>query len=111
MRAGGETWIAGSYDPDLKLTYWGIAQAKPWMPASRGNSVFDQSLYSASTVALNVADGKLAWHFQHIAGESLDMDEVFERVLVDLGDQKSSSTPARPASSGKSIARPASSSA
>jgi alcohol dehydrogenase (cytochrome c) len=88
MRAGGETWIAGSYDPDLNLTYWGIAQAKPWMPASRGNSIFDSSLYSASTVALNVDDGKLAWHYQHIPGESLDMDEVFERVLVDIGDQK-----------------------
>jgi alcohol dehydrogenase (cytochrome c) len=84
MRAGGETWIAGSYDPDLKLTYWGIAQAKPWMPASRGTKVTDKGLYSASTVALNVADGSLAWHFQHIPGESLDMDEVFERVLVDV---------------------------
>jgi alcohol dehydrogenase (cytochrome c) len=38
MRAGGEP-DRGSYDPDLKLTYWGIAQAKPWMPASRGDSV------------------------------------------------------------------------
>ena len=36
MRQGGETWIVGSYDPDLDLTYWGVAQAKPWMPASRG---------------------------------------------------------------------------
>ena len=88
MRAGGETWIAGSYDPDLKLTYWGIAQAKPWMPASRGNTVFDASLFSASTVALNVDDGTRAWHYQHIPGETLDMDEVFERVLVDIGDQK-----------------------
>jgi alcohol dehydrogenase (cytochrome c) len=88
MRAGGETWIVGSYDPDLKLTYWGIAQAKPWMPASRGNSIFDASLFSASTVALNVDTGKLAWHFQHIPGETLDHDEVFERVLVDIGDQK-----------------------
>ena len=35
-RAGGETWITGSYDPDLNLTYWGTAQAKPWMPVSRG---------------------------------------------------------------------------
>ena len=42
VRAGGETWITGSYDPDLNLTYWGIAQAKPWMPASRGTSVFDK---------------------------------------------------------------------
>jgi alcohol dehydrogenase (cytochrome c) len=41
FRKGGETWITGSYDPDLNLTYWGIAQAKPWMPASRGTTVFD----------------------------------------------------------------------
>ena len=86
FRKGGETWIAGSYDPDLNLTYWGIAQAKPWMPASRGTTVFDAALYTASTVALNVDDGKLAWHFQHVPGESLDLDEVFERVLVDIGD-------------------------
>ncbi|HKT78979.1 MAG TPA: PQQ-binding-like beta-propeller repeat protein [Vicinamibacterales bacterium] len=88
MRAGGETWITGSYDPDLNLTYWGIAQAKPWMPASRGNSIFDAALYAASTVALNVDTGKLEWYFQHIPGESFDHDEVFERVLVDIGDQK-----------------------
>ena len=88
FRKGGETWITGSYDPDLNLTYWGVAQAKPWMPASRGNSIFDQSLYTTSTVALNVDDGKLAWHFQEIPGESLDLDEVYERVLVDVGPEK-----------------------
>ena len=43
---------------------------------------------TSSTVALNVDDGSLAWHFQHAPGESLDLDEVFERVLVDIGDQK-----------------------
>ena len=59
MRAGGETWIVGSYDPDLDLTYWGVAQAKPWMPASRGNRITDASLYAASTVALR-ADGRNA---------------------------------------------------
>ena len=88
MRAGGETWIAGSYDPELNLTFWGIAQAKPWMPASRGTTVFDAVLYTSSTVALNIDDGSLAWHYQHAPGESLDLDEVFERVLVDVGDQK-----------------------
>lgn len=87
-RVGGETWITGSYDPDLNLTYWGVAQAKPWMPASRGTTVNDAALYTASTVALNPDDGHLVWYFQHIPGESLDQDEVFERVLVDLGDQK-----------------------
>jgi alcohol dehydrogenase (cytochrome c) len=88
MRQGGETWIVGSYDPDLDLTYWGIAQAKPWMHASRGTRPGDAALYSASTVAIRGKDGSLAWHYQHIPGESLDHDEVFERVLVDIGDQK-----------------------
>ena len=88
VRAGGDTWIAGSYDPDLDLTYWGVAQAKPWMPVSRGNKVSDAALYTASTVALRVDDGSLAWHFQHTPGESLDLDEVFEKVLVDIGPQQ-----------------------
>src|SRR5262245_4291234 len=35
-RAGGEMWITGSYDPVLNLTYWGTAQAKPWMTLTRG---------------------------------------------------------------------------
>ena len=88
LRAGGETWIAGSYDPELDLTYWGIAQAKPWMPQSRGTTAFDKVLYTGSTVALRVEDGSLAWHYQHAPGESLDLDEVYERVLVDVGAQK-----------------------
>jgi len=88
FRVGGETWIAGTYDPDLDLTYWGIAQAKPWMRASRGTTAFDNALYTASTVALRPDEGTLAWHYQHAPGESLDLDEVFEKVLVDDGDQK-----------------------
>jgi alcohol dehydrogenase (cytochrome c) len=83
FRAGGETWITGSYDPDLNLTYWGIAQAKPWMPVSRGMKGTDKGLFTSSTVALNADTGKLAWYFQHAPGESLDLDVVFERVLAD----------------------------
>lgn len=87
-RAGGETWITGSYDPELNLTYWGTAQAKPWMPASRGMSTLDVALYTSSTVALDASTGKLAWYFAHAPGEALDLDVVFERVLVDAGDDK-----------------------
>ena len=57
FRAGGETWITGSYDPELKLTYWGTAQQKPWMPASRSLSIFDAGLFTNSTVAINVDNG------------------------------------------------------
>jgi alcohol dehydrogenase (cytochrome c) len=88
FRKGGETWIAGSYDPDLDLVYYGIAQAKPWMPVSRGTTFKDAALYTASTVALRAQDGSLAWHFQHVPSESLDLDEVYERVLVDIGPER-----------------------
>ena len=88
FRAGGETWITGSYDPELKLTYWGTAQQKPWMPASRSLSIFDAGLFTNSTVAINVDNGDLDWHFQHVPAEALDLDEVFERVLIDRGEEK-----------------------
>jgi alcohol dehydrogenase (cytochrome c) len=87
-RAGAETWLAGSYDPELNLTYWGVAQSKPWNFLSRRLTPFDKTLYANSTVALNPETGKLAWYFQHAPGESFDLDEVFERVLIDIGDQK-----------------------
>jgi len=87
-RAGTETWLAGSYDPELNITYWGVAQSKPWNFLSRKLTPFDKTLYANSTVALNPDTGKLVWYFQHAPGESFDLDEVFERVLVDIGDQK-----------------------
>jgi alcohol dehydrogenase (cytochrome c) len=83
LRAGGDTWITGSYDPALDLMYWGVAQAKPWMRVIRGSN--DKALYTTSTLALRPADGSLAWYFQHVPGESLDLDTVYERVLVDAG--------------------------
>ncbi len=83
FRAGGETWITGSYDPELNLTYWGTAQAKPWVPVSRHQSIDDAGLYTNSTIAVDVDTGELVWHFQHVPGEALDIDEVFERVLID----------------------------
>jgi PQQ-dependent dehydrogenase (methanol/ethanol family) len=88
LRAGGETWITGSYDPELNLTYWGVAQAKPWMQVSRGMKNSDRALYTGTTLALNPDEGTLAWYYQHAPAETLDLDEVFERVLVDIGDQK-----------------------
>jgi len=85
LRAGGDTWITGSYDPGLDLIYWGVAQAKPWMRVIRNTN--DKALYTTSTLALKPADGSLAWYFQHVPGESLDLDTVYERVLVDATGQ------------------------
>jgi alcohol dehydrogenase (cytochrome c) len=81
-RAGGDTWITGTYDPKLHTTYWGVAQPKPWMRASRKTD--GAALYTSSTLALDPRTGQLKWYFQHVPGESFDLDEVFERVLIDV---------------------------
>ena len=87
LRAGGDTWIPGSYDPQLGLFYIGTAQAKPWVAASRGMSTGNAALYTNSTLALNPRTGQVEWYFQHVPGETLDMDSVYERVLIDVDDQ------------------------
>ena len=88
LRGGGDSWIPGSYDPELDLLYWPTAQAKPWVPASRGLTVHDAVLYTNSTLALRRGSGEIAWYFQHVPGEALDLDEAFEKVLIDLDGRK-----------------------
>jgi alcohol dehydrogenase (cytochrome c) len=88
LRGGGDAWITGSYDPELDLIYWGTAQAKPWVPASRGLTVDDAALFTSSTLALDPDDGSIVWYRQHAPGEALDMDEAFEQVLIDRGDDR-----------------------
>jgi alcohol dehydrogenase (cytochrome c) len=86
-RAGADAWIPGSYDPASNLIFWGTSQAKPWASAQRGNEA--ASLYTNSTLALDADTGKMVWYYQHIPAETHDLDEVFERVLVDNGDRRS----------------------
>ncbi len=88
LRGGGDSWMPGSYDPELDLLYWPTAQAKPWVPASRGLTVHDAVLYTNSTLALRRGSGEIAWYFQHVPGEALDLDEAFEKVLIDLEGRK-----------------------
>ena len=88
LRGGGDSWIPGSYDPALGLLYWPVAQAKPWVPASRGLTVHDPALYTNSTLALDPDDGSIRWFRQHVPGEALDLDEGFEQVLVDTGGRR-----------------------
>ena len=82
-RSGADAWIAGTYDPQLNLAFWGTGQAKGSRRNQRGDG-----LYSNTTLALDPDTGTLKWHFQNAPGETLDLDEVFERVLIDHGQQK-----------------------
>ena len=88
LRGGGDTWIPGSYDHELDLFYIGTAQAKPWVAASRGMSTQNDALYTNSTLALRPTTGQVEWYFQHVPAETLDLDSVYERVLIDIDDQR-----------------------
>jgi len=87
FRAGGDAWIPGSYDPETNLVYWATSQAKPWARAARGTD--GDALYTNSTLALDPDTGKMKWYYQHLPGETQDMDEVFESILIDAGGRKS----------------------
>jgi alcohol dehydrogenase (cytochrome c) len=87
LRAGSDAWIPGSYDPDTNLIYWATAQAKPWARAVRGTD--GDALYTNSTLGLDPDTGTIKWHYQHLPGETQDMDEVFESILIDSGGRKS----------------------
>jgi alcohol dehydrogenase (cytochrome c) len=81
QRAGGAIWVAGQYDPELNLTYWGTGSPSPWSTVTR--KTFDAKvLYVDSTVALNPDTGKLVWYKQHIEADPYDMDYAFENMVV-----------------------------
>ena len=62
------------------LVYYGTSQAKPWTRDARGTD--GDALYSNSTLALDPATGEMKWYYQHLPGDTHDMDETFERILV-----------------------------
>ncbi len=86
QRSGADAWIAGTYDPQLNIAYWGTGQAKGSSRDQRGSN--GDALYSNTTLALDPDTGTLKWYFQNAPGETLDLDEVFERTLIDHGPQK-----------------------
>ncbi len=90
-RFGLSVWAAASFDPDRGLAYFGIAEPYPWiaemrgaLPAKSAPGITDSALYSDSTLAIDVATGKVKWYYQHLPNDTWDMDDAFEQVLVDL---------------------------
>ncbi len=78
---GGATWLNGSYDPQLKLIYWGTGNPNPdYDGAARPGD----NLYTDCVVALDPETGKLRWHYQFTPHDVWDFDGVNEMVLVDL---------------------------
>jgi len=88
-RFGGSVWVAGAYDPELDLLYFGVAQTYDagtlLLPRPGTSAVSDnRALYTNSTVALAPETGKLVWHYQHFTTDVWDFDWSFERTLMTL---------------------------
>jgi alcohol dehydrogenase (cytochrome c) len=85
---GGVAWHIGSYDPKLNLVYYGTSNPSPWSASVRGNDSSDigkfSNLYTASILALNPDNGKIAWHYQTTPHDAWDYDGVNELVFADL---------------------------
>jgi quinohemoprotein ethanol dehydrogenase len=81
--AGGTVWDGMAYDPGLGLVYLGTGNASPYDWQTRSPRGGD-NLYLASIVAVRVADGTLAWHYQQVPGERWDYTATMKMILADL---------------------------
>lgn len=74
---GAAPWNNMSYDPELNLIYAGTSNPSPWNSWVRPGD----NLYSASTVAIDPATGKIVWHYQSTPHDGWDFDGVNEFVV------------------------------
>ena len=77
---GAPVWVAGHYDPDLGLTYWGTGNPGPWIGDQRPGD----NLYSNSVIALAIDTGELVAYHQYHWNGSWDWDEVSTPLLIDV---------------------------
>jgi alcohol dehydrogenase (cytochrome c) len=80
-KGGGGVWVAGSYDPELNLVFYGTGNPNP---AYYGQDRQGDNLYTSSIVALDADTGKLRWHYQFTPHDLHDWDAAQVPVLATL---------------------------
>lgn len=80
---GGTVWDGMSYDPKLKLVYFGTANGSPYDIRAAGASGKDE-LYTAAIVAVHAETGQLAWYYQTTPADHWDYDSTQKLILTDL---------------------------
>ena len=79
QHGGAPVWVTGNYDPDTNTAYWGTGNGGPWMGDKRPGD----NLYTASTLAIDVATGAIKGYFQYTPNDSWDWDEPSPPLLID----------------------------
>src|SRR5579864_4888750 len=77
---GASVWVTGNYDPETNLAYFGTGNGGPTIGDNRPGD----NLYTASTLALDVATGAIRGYFQYHQNDSWDYDEVSPPILMDF---------------------------
>ena len=80
LHGGGMTWGSTTYDPELKLIYFGTGNPQPVI-AHKGR--MGDNLFTESIVAVNADTGKLQWYFQASPHDTHDWDANQTPVLID----------------------------
>jgi quinohemoprotein ethanol dehydrogenase len=81
--AGGTSWDAITYDPELNLIYFGTGNGVAWDRDTRSPGGGD-NLFLTSILAVFADTGKLKWHYQLVPGDTWDFDACQQLVLADL---------------------------
>src|SRR5256885_564961 len=77
---GGTVWGWLSYDPQLKLVYYGASNPGPWNQEQRpGDNKFTSGVF-----ARHVATGQARWFYQSNPHDLYDHDDINEIILVDM---------------------------
>jgi glucose dehydrogenase/plastocyanin len=79
-KGGGGMWVTPAADPALDLVYVGTGNPIPqWAGETRGGD----NLYTDTALAIDVATGKLKWHFQAVHHDIWESDLGTPFVLYD----------------------------
>lgn len=80
-RAGGGVWTPPAIDAELGLVY--VNAGNP-SPDYDGSARVGKNLFSNSTIALELENGELAWHYQAVHHDLWDWDHVTGPLLFDV---------------------------
>ena len=80
MHGGAPSWLTGTYDPALNLTFWGTGNGGPWIGEARSGD----NLYTNSVLAIDPEDGTLKGYHQYHWNGSWDWDEVDAPLVIDI---------------------------
>ncbi len=90
-RGGGMVWTTPAIDTRRGLVIFSTGNPNPDLYGAKRKG---DNLYTDSIVALHVATGKLAWHYQEVPHDVWDYDAVSNVVLFDVTTKNGKTIPA-----------------